>query len=348
MLIMEMIHNVAEKYDGRSVFSGIGERIREGNEMFLEMTEKGLIGRGEESKVSLVFGQMNETPGIRSSCAFAGVTIAEYFRDIEGKDVIFFMDNVFRHIQAKCEISSLMGRLPSAVGYQPTLATEMGALQERIACGESGSITSIQAIYLPADDLTDPAAHVGISHFDAQTVLSRKLFQEGFFPAIDPLACSSKCLTPEIVGEEHFNVADEVKKYLTEYDRLKGILSILGEDELSDEDKLVVSRSRKIQKFMCQPMFAAESFSGYKGKYVSRKDTIYGFKKILSGESDDIPESYFYMASTIDDVYRRMRENKEKDGVEKSKNSNDNNNNTTTTSDQENSEYSEWTEEDES
>lgn len=306
VLIMEMIHNVAEKHDGRSVFTGIGERTREGNEMWIDMAQKGLIGRGEDSKACLVFGQMNETPGIRASSAFSGVTISEYFRDVEGKDVILFMDNVFRYIQAKSEISSLMGRLPSAVGYQPTLATEVGALQERITSAESASITSVQAMYLPADDITDPAAHVGISHLDASIVLSRKLFQEGFFPAIDPLSCSSKCLTSDIVGERHYNVADEVKKYLTEYERLKGIMSILGEDELSDEDKLTVYRARKIAKFMCQPMFAAESFSGYKGKYVSREDTISGFEAILNGECDNIPEAYFYMASTIHDVYQRM------------------------------------------
>ena len=306
VLIMEMIHNLGDKRDGRSVFSGIGERIREGNEMMIEMRQNGLIGRGEDSKVCLVFGQMNETPGIRSSSAFASVTIAEYLRDVEGRDVMLFMDNVFRHVQAKSEISSLMGRLPSAVGYQPTLASEVGSLQERIASAESGSITSIQAIYLPADDLTDPAAHVSLSHLDAITVLSRKLFQEGFFPAIDPLACFSRCLDPKIVGEKHYRVADEVKRYLTEYERLKGIMSILGEDELSAEDKLTVARARKISKFMCQPMFAAESFSGYKGKYVSRQDTIEGFEAILSGDCDKIPDSLFYMASTINDVYQRM------------------------------------------
>jgi F-type H+/Na+-transporting ATPase subunit beta len=304
VLIMEMIQNIVEKYDGRSVFTGVGERIREGNDTFLEMTKKGLIGNGTSSKVSLIFGQMDETPGCRSRAALAGVTAAEYLRDVQNRDVFLFIDNIFRFIQANSEISSMIGRPPSAVGYQPTLATEMGSLQERITC-TSKSITSVQAIFVPADDFTDPSTTAAYQHFSAVTVLSRKLASIGIYPAIDPLASHSAALNANIVGEDHYHTAEQVKYYLNKYREIEATVSILGADELSDEDKTIMNRARKLQRFMSQPMRTAESFSGYKGKFVPLAEAIRGCKAILSGQYDKAPDSAFFMASTLDDVDAR-------------------------------------------
>lgn len=304
VLIMEMIRNIGERYSGRSVFTGIGERIREGNEMVMDMAKKGLIANGTDSKVSLIFGQMDETPGCRSRAALAGVTAAEHLRDAQNRDVFLFMDNIFRFIQANSEISSLRGTPPSAVGYQPTLATEMGALQERITC-TSKSITSVQAIFVPADDFTDPSTLAAYQHFSAITVLSRRLASIGIYPAVDPLESTSQSLTRSIVGNRHYEVADAVKLYLSKYQKIETIVSILGADELSDEDKIIMNRARKIQRFLSQPMYAAESFSGYKGKFVPLEEAIRGCEEILNGTYDKAPDSAFFMASTLEDVDSR-------------------------------------------
>jgi len=295
--IQELIRNVAQEHGGYSVFAGVGERVREGNDLYHEMEESGVL-----PKTALVFGQMNEVPGARARVALTGLTQAEYFRDEGGKDVLFFMDNVFRFIQAGSEVSSLLGRVPSAVGYQPTLAEEMGKLQERITSTNKGSITSIQAVYVPADDLTDPAPATTFAHLDGTVVLSRQLASLGIYPAIDPLASSSSALTPEIVGEEHYRVANEVKRILQRYKDLQDIIAILGIEELSDEDRLVVERARKIQRFLSQPFFVGEPFTGTKGQYVSREETVRGFKEIVEGKHDDKGEQAFYMKGTIDQV----------------------------------------------
>ncbi|MGD9898382.1 MAG: F0F1 ATP synthase subunit beta [Calditrichaceae bacterium] len=297
VLIMELIRNIATEHGGYSVFAGVGERTREGNDLWLEMKESGVI-----DKTALVFGQMNEPPGARQRIGLSGLTVAEYFRDEEGKDVLLFIDNIFRFTQAGSEVSALLGRMPSAVGYQPTLATEMGALQERITSTKKGSITSVQAIYVPADDLTDPAPATTFSHLDATTVLSRQISELGIYPAVDPLDSSSRILDPRVVGDEHYNVAKSVQETLQKYKDLQDIIAILGMDELSDVDKLVVSRARKIQKFLSQPFFVAEQFTGTPGKYVPLEDTIKGFKGIVKGDYDDIPEQAFYMVGGIDEV----------------------------------------------
>jgi F-type H+-transporting ATPase subunit beta len=295
--IQELIHNVASNHGGYSVFAGVGERVREGNDLYHEMAESGVL-----PQTAMVFGQMNEPPGARARVALTGLTMAEYFRDRSGKDVLFFMDNVFRFVQAGSEVSSLLGRVPSAVGYQPTLAEEMGALQERITSTKNGSITSVQAVYVPADDLTDPAPATTFAHLDGTVVLSRALASLGIYPAIDPLESSSTALTPEIVGEEHYRVANQVKQVLQRYKDLQDIIAILGMDELSDEDKTVVNRARKIQRFLSQPFFVGEPFTGVPGQYVSREETVRGFKEIVEGKHDDKPESAFYMKGTIDQV----------------------------------------------
>ncbi|TFH02327.1 MAG: F0F1 ATP synthase subunit beta [Calditrichales bacterium] len=297
VLIMELIRNIATEHGGYSVFAGVGERTREGNDLWLEMKGSGVI-----DKTALVFGQMNEPPGARQRVGLSGLTLAEYFRDEEGKDVLLFIDNIFRFTQAGSEVSALLGRMPSAVGYQPTLATEMGELQERITSTKKGSITSVQAIYVPADDLTDPAPATTFGHLDATTVLSRKIVEQGIYPAVDPLDSTSRILDPRIVGEEHYNTAKAVQEILQKYKDLQDIISILGMDELSEEDRVVVSRARKIQRFLSQPFFVAEEFTGQAGKYVSLEDTISGFKSIVNGDHDDIPEQAFYMQGTIDDV----------------------------------------------
>ncbi|MGD9488838.1 MAG: F0F1 ATP synthase subunit beta [Calditrichaceae bacterium] len=297
VLIMELIRNIATEHGGYSVFAGVGERTREGNDLWLEMKESGVI-----EKTALVFGQMNEPPGARQRIGLSGLTVAEYFRDEEGKDVLLFIDNIFRFTQAGSEVSALLGRMPSAVGYQPTLATEMGALQERITSTKKGSITSVQAIYVPADDLTDPAPATTFSHLDATTVLSRQISELGIYPAVDPLDSTSRILDPRVVGDEHYNVAKSVQETLQKYKDLQDIIAILGMDELSDEDKLVVSRARKIQKFLSQPFFVAEQFTGTPGKYVPLEETIKGFKGIVNGEYDDLPEQAFYMVGGIDEV----------------------------------------------
>lgn len=297
VIIQELIHNVASHHGGYSVFAGVGERVREGNDLYHEMEESGVL-----DKTALVFGQMNEVPGARARIALTGLTQAEYFRDEGGKDVLFFMDNVFRFVQAGSEVSSLLGRVPSAVGYQPTLAEEMGKLQERITSTKKGSITSIQAVYVPADDLTDPAPATTFAHLDGKVVLSRALASLGIYPAIDPLESSSAGLTPEIVGDEHYEVANKVKLVLQRYKDLQDIIAILGIEELSDEDKTVVARARKIQRFLSQPFSVAEVFTGTKGAYVSREETVRGFKEIVEGKHDDKPESAFYMKGTIDQV----------------------------------------------
>ena len=299
VIMQEMIHNVAMKHGGYSVFAGVGERTREGNDLIREMEESKVI-----DKVSMVFGQMNEPPGARMRVALTGLTIAEKFRD-EGRDILMFIDNIFRFTQAGAEVSALLGRLPSAVGYQPTLATEMAALQERITSTKKGSITSIQAVYVPADDLTDPAPATTFQHLDATVVLSRKLASMGLYPAVDPLDSNSQALKADIVGEEHYNVANSVRETLQKYKELQDVIAILGMDELSDEDKLVVERARKIQKFLTQNFFVAEQFTGNPGVYVQREDTVAGFKKILDGEVDHIAEQHFYMASTLDEVIER-------------------------------------------
>ncbi len=297
VLIQELIHNVASEHGGYSVFAGVGERVREGNDLYHEMEESGVL-----DKTALVFGQMNEVPGARARVALTGLTQAEYFRDEGGKDVLFFMDNVFRFVQAGSEVSSLLGRVPSAVGYQPTLAEEMGKLQERITSTNKGSITSVQAVYVPADDLTDPAPATTFAHLDGKVVLSRQLASLGIYPAIDPLDSSSSALAGDIVGEEHYQVANQVKKILQRYKDLQDIIAILGIEELSEDDKQTVYRARKIQRFLSQPFNVAEPFTGTKGAYVSREETIRGFKEIVEGKHDDKPESAFYMKGTIDEV----------------------------------------------
>ncbi len=302
VIIQELINNIATFHGGYSVFGGVGERTREGNDLWLEMKESGVI-----NKTALVFGQMNEPPGARQRVGLTALTLAEYFRDEEGKDVLLFIDNIFRFTQAGSEVSALLGRMPSAVGYQPTLATEMGALQERITSTNKGSITSVQAIYVPADDLTDPAPAAVFSHLDATTVLDRKISEMGIYPAVDPLASTSRILDPLIVGSEHYNVAQSVKETLQKYKDLQDIINILGIDELSDDDKLTVQRARKIQKFLSQPFFVAEQFTGKKGKYVKIEDTVKGFKGILNGEYDNIPEQMFHMVGTIDEAVENAK-----------------------------------------
>ena len=297
VLIQELIHNIATEHGGYSVFTGVGERTREGNDLYYEMKESGVI-----DKTTMVFGQMNEPPGARMRVALTGLTMAEYFRDKGGKDVLLFIDNIFRFTQAGSEVSALLGRMPSAVGYQPTLQTEMGALQERITSTKNGSITSVQAVYVPADDLTDPAPATTFAHLDATTVLDRSIVELGIYPAVDPLASTSRILDPRIVGEEHFKVAREVQEILQKYTELQDIIAILGMDELSEDDKLVVSRARKVQRFLSQPFSVAVQFTGLEGKYVPIAETIRGFREILDGKLDDVPESYFLNAGTIDDV----------------------------------------------
>lgn len=302
VLIQELIHNIAKEHGGISVFAGVGERTREGNDLYHEMIESGVI-----EKTTMVFGQMNEPPGARMRVALTGLTMAEYFRDVEGQDVLLFIDNIFRFSQAGSEVSALLGRIPSAVGYQPTLATEMGALQERITSTKKGSITSVQAIYVPADDLTDPAPATTFAHLDATTVLSRAVTELGIYPAVDPLESSSRILDPLIVGEEHYNTARGVQEVLQRYKDLKDIIAILGMDELSDDDKLVVARARKIQRFLSQPFHVAEQFTGTAGKYIPIGETIRGFKEILEGQHDHIPEALFLYAGTIDEVVERAK-----------------------------------------
>ena len=316
VLIMELINNVAKAHSGYSVFAGVGERTREGNDLYHEMIDSGVIDTKnfKNSKVALVYGQMNEPPGARARVALTGLTQAEYFRDKEGRDVLFFIDNIFRFTQAGSEVSALLGRIPSAVGYQPTLATEMGAMQERITSTKNGSITSVQAIYVPADDLTDPAPATSFSHLDATTVLSRQIAEIGIYPAVDPLDSTSRILDPRIVGDEHYQVAREVQKTLQAYKSLQDIIAILGMDELSEDDKLTVARARKIQRFLSQPFHVAEVFTGSPGKLVSLKDTISGFKSICAGELDYLPESAFYMVGNIEEAIAKgekiLKENK--------------------------------------
>ena len=302
VLIQELIRNIATEHGGYSVFTGVGERTREGNDLYNEMTESGVI-----NKTTMVFGQMNEPPGARMRVGLTGLTMAENFRDEGGKDVLLFIDNIFRFTQAGSEVSALLGRMPSAVGYQPTLQTEMGALQERITSTKNGSITSVQAVYVPADDLTDPAPATTFAHLDATTVLSRSIVELGIYPAVDPLESTSRILDPRIVGEEHYAVARGVQEILQKYKELQDIIAILGMDELSEDDKLVVSRARKIQRFLSQPFFVAVQFTGVDGKYVPLSETIRGFKEILEGKHDDIPESYFLNAGTIDEVVARVK-----------------------------------------
>jgi len=303
VLIMELIRNIAYEHGGFSVFAGVGERTREGNDLYHEMIDSGVI-----DKTAMVFGQMNEPPGARLRVGLSGLTVAEYFRDEEGQDVLLFVDNIFRFTQAGSEVSALLGRMPSAVGYQPTLATEMGQLQERITSTKKGSITSVQAIYVPADDLTDPAPATAFAHLDATTVLSRQIVELGIYPAVDPLDSSSRVLDPRVVGEEHYKVAREVQGVLQRYKELQDIIAILGMDELSDDDKLIVARARKIQRFLSQPFFVAEAFTGTPGKYVPLKESIRGFKEIVDGKHDEIPEQAFYMQGTIDEVVARAKE----------------------------------------
>ena len=311
VLIMELINNIAKGHGGYSVFAGVGERTREGNDLYREMIESGVIDlEGDKSKTVLVYGQMNEPPGARARVALTGLTEAEYFRDVEHQDVLFFVDNIFRFTQAGSEVSALLGRIPSAVGYQPTLGTDMGAMQERITSTKNGSITSVQAVYVPADDLTDPAPATTFAHLDATTVLSRKISELGIFPAVDPLDSTSRILNPEVVGEEHYNVARGVQEILQKYKSLQDIIAILGMDELSDEDRMVVSRARKIQRFVSQPFFVAEVFTGKPGRFVKLEDTIKGFKGILEGLYDEIPEQDFYMAGTIEEVIERFEQRK--------------------------------------
>lgn len=302
VLIMELINNIAKEHGGLSVFAGVGERTREGNDLYHEMKDSGVL-----DKTSLVFGQMNEPPGSRMRVALTGLTMAEHFRDAEGQDVLLFIDNIFRFTQAGSEVSALLGRVPSAVGYQPTLATEMGALQERITSTKKGSITSVQAVYVPADDLTDPAPATTFAHLDATTVLSRGISELGIYPAVDPLDSTSRIMDPSIVGEEHYNVSRQVQEVLQRYKELQDIIAILGMDELSDEDKLVVSRARKMQKFLSQPFSVAEAFTGMEGKYVPLKETIRGFREILEGMHDDLPESAFLYVGTIDEAIEKAK-----------------------------------------
>jgi F-type H+-transporting ATPase subunit beta len=305
VLIQELINNVANQHGGISVFTGVGERTREGNDLYNEMKESGVI-----DKTVLVYGQMNEPPGARMRVALSGLTMAEYFRDKENQDVLLFIDNIFRFTQAGSEVSALLGRMPSAVGYQPTLATEMGALQERITSTNKGSITSVQAVYVPADDLTDPAPATTFAHLDATTVLSRSISSLGIYPAVDPLESTSRILSPDVVGQEHYEVARQVQNILQRYTELQDIIAIMGMDELSDEDKLTVNRARKVQRFLSQPFSVAEQFTGMKGKYVPIKETIRGFKEIIEGKHDDLPESAFLFAGTIDDVIEKAKGDK--------------------------------------
>ncbi|MEI6485433.1 MAG: F0F1 ATP synthase subunit beta [Sphingomonadales bacterium] len=314
VLIQELINNIAKGHGGTSVFAGVGERTREGNDLYHEFLEAGVIASdadgnaiSEGSKVALVYGQMNEPPGARARVALSGLTIAEYFRDVEGQDVLFFVDNIFRFTQAGSEVSALLGRIPSAVGYQPTLATDMGALQERITSTNKGSITSVQAIYVPADDLTDPAPAASFAHLDATTVLSRAISEMGIYPAVDPLDSTSRVLAPRVVGDEHYAVARSVQEVLQKYKSLQDIIAILGMDELSEEDKLVVSRARKIQRFLSQPFHVAEIFTGSPGVFVQVEDTIKGFKAIVAGEYDHLPEAAFYMVGTIEDAVAKAK-----------------------------------------
>ena len=309
VLIMELINNVAKAHGGYSVFAGVGERTREGNDLYEEMVESGVITPGDpaSSKAALVYGQMNEPPGARARVGLAGLTLAEYFRDEEGQDVLFFVDNIFRFTQAGSEVSALLGRIPSAVGYQPTLATDMGALQERITTTKKGSITSVQAIYVPADDLTDPAPATSFSHLDATTVLSRQIAELGIYPAVDPLDSTSRMLDPRIVGDDHYAVAREVQEVLQRYKSLQDIIAILGMDELSEEDRMVVARARKIQRFLSQPFHVAEIFTGSPGKLVSLEETINGFKGIVAGDYDDLPEAAFYMVGGIDEAIEKAK-----------------------------------------
>lgn len=302
VLIQELIHNVATEHGGYSVFAGVGERSREGNDLWNEMKESGIF-----DKTALVFGQMNETPGVRMRVALTGLTMAEYFRDEQNKDVLLFIDNIYRFVQAGSEVSTLLGRMPSAVGYQPTLAEEMGELQERITSTKNGSITSVQAVYVPADDLTDPAPATTFSHLDATTVLNRKIAEQGIYPAVDPLESTSRILEAEVVGKEHYRIARKVQEYLQKYRDLQDIISILGMDEISDEDKLIVQRARKIQRFLSQPTFVAEKFTGLKGIYVPIKKTLEGFDAIISGKGDSYPEMAFYNVGTFDDVIEKAK-----------------------------------------
>ena len=302
VLIMELINNIAKQHNGLSVFTGVGERTREGNDLYYEMKESGVL-----SNTALVYGQMNEPPGARMRVGLAGLTMAEYFRDEEKQDVLLFIDNIYRFTQAGSEVSALLGRMPSAVGYQPTLATEMGALQERITSTRRGSITSVQAVYVPADDLTDPAPATTFSHLDATTVLSRSIASQGIYPAVDPLDSTSRILSPEIVGEEHYRVAAEVQRILQRYNELMDIIAIMGMDELSDDDKLLVGRARKIQRFLSQPFDVSEKFTGFEGKYVPIAETIRGFREIIDGKHDNLPESAFLFAGTIDDVIEKAK-----------------------------------------
>ena len=305
VLIMELINNIAKGHGGFSVFAGVGERTREGNDLYHEMIESGVINLDGDSKVALVYGQMNEPPGARARVELTGLTQAEYFRDEEGQDVLFFVDNIFRFTQAGSEVSALLGRIPSAVGYQPTLATDMGGLQERITSTNKGSITSVQAIYVPADDLTDPAPATSFSHLDATTVLSRQIAELGIYPAVDPLDSTSRVLDPRVVGDEHYEVAREVQETLQRYKALQDIIAILGMDELSEEDRLVVARARKIQRFLSQPFHVAEIFTGSPGVYVELADTVRGFKEICEGKYDDLPEMAFYMVGTIEEAIEK-------------------------------------------
>ena len=302
VLIMELINNVAKQHGGLSVFTGVGERTREGNDLYNDMKESGVI-----NKTALVYGQMNEPPGARMRVALSGLTMAEYFRDREGQDVLLFIDNIFRFTQAGSEVSALLGRMPSAVGYQPTLATEMGALQERITSTKKGSITSVQAVYVPADDLTDPAPATTFAHLDATTVLSRQIASQGIYPAVDPLDSTSRILSPDVVGIEHYEVARDVQKILQRYNELQDIIAIMGMDELSEEDKLTVSRARKVQRFLSQPFSVAEQFTGMEGKYVPLKETIRGFKEIIEGKHDDLPESAFLFVGTIEEAIEKAK-----------------------------------------
>ena len=303
VLIQEMINRVATHHSGVSVFAGVGERTREGNDLFREMEESGVI-----DKTALVFGQMDEPPGVRLRVALSALTMAEYFRDVEQQDVLLFIDNIFRFSQAGSEVSTLLGRMPSAVGYQPTLADEMGFLQERITSLKGRSITSLQAVYVPADDITDPAPHTAFAHLDARTVLSRAISDLGIYPAVDPLDSSSRILDPKIVGDEHYTTAREVQRVLQRYNDLQDIIAILGLDELSEEDKLIVGRARRIQRFLSQPMYVAEQFTGIEGKFVSIKDSVEAFKTILSGDMDAIPEQAFYMTGGLDEVHEKAKE----------------------------------------
>ena len=306
VLIQELIHNIAVEHGGYSIFTGVGERSREGNDLWTEMGASGV-----KEKTALVFGQMNEAPGVRMRVALTGLTMAEYFRDRENKDVLLFIDNIFRFVQAGSEVSTLLGRMPSAVGYQPTLAQEMGALQERIASTRSGSVTSVQAVYVPADDLTDPAPATTFSHLDATTVLSRRIAEQGIYPAVDPLESTSRILEADVVGDEHYAIARKVQETLQKYKELQDIIAILGMDELSEADKTIVYRARKVQRFLSQPMFVAEKFTGVPGAYVPIRETLRGFKAIVSGETDELPEAAFFNVGTLDDVYAKAKRLKE-------------------------------------